>query len=238
MHQSPPRVTRAINRTLTSLLAAALIAAGCATSDAPSGADPSPGDEVTAERTPPTAVIDGSDLVLTSATGDRTVVATVDDAELLHAEVRPGVDDPVTILALTRADDRYELRYLSVYEDQVTDLYWFPARLQVSPDTVHVSDVPTLPVWAPDGSELAWLEWDDAGTRLRTVGWFDHDLGTNPSDDQATYEVDDLPVGTQLATWEVDEDGTPVLVTRGEGDDRWRIRLEEDEPVVALDAPS
>lgn len=213
-----------------------LLAVACAGPDADDGGQPAAiGSERAVQDDPARAVVEGSDLVLVAADGERSVVASVEDAELLHAEVRPGDAEWVTVLALTRASDRYELRYLTVRDGEASELYWFPSRLQVTPDSVAVTDVPTLPVWAPDGSSLAWLEWDADGTRLRTVGWIDHDLGTNPSDEAAAYALRELPVGTQLASWEHDDDGTPVLVTRGEGDDRWRIRIEEGEPIVALE---
>lgn len=245
MHLTPPRATRAAlgsaprarggERTLA-LALTVLLAVSCAGPAADPEQQPAAvASERTAQEAPPRAVVEGSDLILVAADGSRGVVASVEDAELLHAEVRPGHTQPVTVLALTRATDRYELRYLSVLDGEPSDLYWFPSRLQVTPESVAVTDVPTLPVWAPDGSSLAWLEWDTDGTRLRTVGWFDHDRGTNPSDEAATYALAELPVGTQLASWEHDEDGTPVLVTRGEGDDRWRIRIEAGEPIVALE---
>lgn len=231
---TPPRARRAHNRTLA-LAVAVVLVASCAGPDVnDSDGPPSAGDGSTSVAAA-TASIDGTDIVLEGADGTRTVIATVEDGELLYAQVRPGVTDPVTVLALTRAHDRYELRYVTVVEGTPTDLYWFPSRLQVTPKSAQVADVPTLPVWAPDGSGLAWLEFDEDGTRLRTVGWFDHDAGTNPSDEQATYALADVPLGTQLATWERDEDGTAVLVTRGEDDERWRIRIEDGEPIVALE---
>jgi hypothetical protein len=231
---SPPstRASRALNRTLAFALIA-LTAVACA--DA-AGTEPPPSSRATSvDGGAPAASVDGDDLVLTGTDGTRTVVASIDRGELLHAEVRPGVADPLTVLALTRDEGRYELRYLTVVDGTPTDLYWFPARLQVAPDSSQVADVPTLPVWAPDGSGLAWLEWDADGTRLRTVGWFDHDHGANPSDEQVTYAVGDLPIGTQLERWEQDEDGSTVLITRTAGDERWRIRLGEDDVVVALE---
>lgn len=229
MQAPPARAARALNRTVA-LTLTALLTAACSI---PAADDEPPTSSVAEDVS--AATIDGDDLILVAADGSRTVVATVTDAELLHAEVRPGASAATTVLALTRTHDRYELRYLSVAEGEVSDLYWFPSRLQVDPGSARIVDVPPLPVWAPDGSGVAWLEWDAEGTRLRTVGWFDHDLGDNPSDDQAAYVLDELPLGTQLATWEVDVDGTPVLITHGEGDERWRIRLEAGEPIVALE---
>ncbi|WP_157041760.1 hypothetical protein [Nitriliruptor alkaliphilus] len=245
MQAPQSRATGALDRTLALTCAlglTALLSASCAvpSADRADGARaPESGDTGTAAPTPIASIV-GDDVLLVAPDGSRAVIASTDEAELLQAEVRPGrePDDPVTVLALTRVEERYELRYVTVADGDPTDLYWFPSRLQVSPDLAQVADVPPLPVWAPDGSGLAWLEWDHDGTRLRTVGWFDHDHGTNPSDDQATYAVPDLPLGTQLASWEFDEDGTPVLVTRGEGQDRWRIRIEDGEPVVALEPAS
>lgn len=237
MQLRSPRAASALNRTLALTLTALLTVscASSATDDTASGGTSATTDGAR-HLVAPDVVIDDHDLVLVDPDGDRTVVASVADAELLHAAVRPGTPEPVTVLALTRQDDRYELRYLTVVDGTPTDLYWFPSRLQVAPESAQVTDVPTLPVWAPDGSGVAWLEWDEDGTRLRTVGWLDHDEGTNPSDDQATYAVAALPLGTQLGSWELDEDGTAVLVTRGEDDERWRIRLEDGGPIVALEA--
>jgi hypothetical protein len=238
-HRSPPHgrpwaiVVRAV--------AVAVLVAGCADAGAPDAGASSAGDlaggtSAGADRpaeVPPTVRIDGDDLVLVE--GDRaTTLASLDDGELLHAEVRPGTrpDDAVTVLALARTDGRYELRYVTRAGGVVTDLYWFPSRMQIDPAAASVLDVPTVPVWAPDGSAVAWLEWTAEGTRLRTVGWLDHDAGTNPSDDQATYRLHELPIGSQLAAWEVDPSGTPVLVARDADGDTWRIRLEDGAAVV------
>jgi hypothetical protein len=215
------------------LVGAAIVLGACAPGGdvAAPAADPS-GDDAT--RAAPVAEIDGPDLILRRGE-DRTTLASLDDGELVHAIVRPGDrgGDAVTVLALARTDGRYELRYVTRTPEATTDLYGFPSRLQVDPDSARVVDVPTLPVWAPDGSALAWLEWGTDGTRLRTVGWFDHDAGTNPSDDQATYRLDDVPAGSQLEAWEVDEDGTAVLLVRTDDGERWRLRLEPDGPSVA-----
>jgi hypothetical protein len=223
------RACRAPNRILAAALIAAL-AVGCA----PDADDVAPATDAGATASV-TAAIDGPDLLLVTDDGDSRVVASVEGAELLHAEVRPGVDEPLTVLALTREEGRYELRYLAVEDGTPTDLYWFPSRLQVSPDSASIVDVPTLPVWAPDGSGVAWIEWDEDGAQLRTVGWYDHDLGTNPSDEQATYALDGVPPGTQLESWETDADGVTELVTRTEDGERWRIRVASDAASVALE---
>lgn len=181
--------------------------------------------------------VDGRDVILVAG-GIELVVATLDeeDGEILHASLRPGDHDPATVLALTRVEDaeagpRYELRYLVATEDGVTDLFWFPARLQVDPEVAEVLDVAPLPVWAPDGSAVAWIEWAGDGTRLRTVGWRDEGTHTNPSDETSAYDLDEVPPGTQLEAWRRDDDGN-VLVGRSE-DDRWNIRLQAaHDPVV------
>lgn len=203
--------------------------------DAPPDASPDAPSGDADELVTPDVVVDGDTLVLVED-GRRRPLATVgDDEELLHALVRPGDLDPITVLALTRAEDRYELRYVNVVGDEISDLFGFPWRLQVSDGVVAVADVPTLPVWAPDGSALAWIEWDGDGTVLRTVEWMDHDVGANPSDAQEAYRLGDVPVGSQLEAWELDDDGTPLLRARGDGDDVWRIRIEDGDPIAALD---
>jgi hypothetical protein len=215
------------------LACAAIVFGACASGGgaAAPDADASAGDATVAA---PVAEIDGPDLVLRRG-DDRTTLASLEDGELVHAIVRPGERDAVTVLALARTDGRYELRYVTRTPEATTDLYTFPSRLQVDPDTARVDDAPTLPVWAPDGSALAWLEWGTDGTRLRTVGWFDHDAGTNPSDDHATYRLDDVPAGSQLEAWEVDADGTAVLLVRTDEGERWRLRLEPGGPALAAD---
>jgi hypothetical protein len=229
------RVRRATNRILAASLTA-LVVVGCAPAadDGAAPPPPEPSDAVTASGY--VASIDGADLVLRGPDGERNVVATVDDAELLHAEVRPGVSDPVVVLVLSREDGSYQLRYLAVEDGTPTALYWFPSRLQIAPASAEVADVPPLPVWAPDGSGLAWIEWDEDGARLRTVGWYDHDLGSNPSDEQASYALAGVLPGTQLERWEQAEDGTTELVTRTEDGERWRIRVEAEDASVALES--
>lgn len=180
----------------------------------------------------PAVHIEGDRLVLIDTDDERVLTTTSPDADgdLVHATLRPGDRDRQTVLVLARAPgepDRYELRYLNVAGDEVTDLYWFPWRLQVADDLAAVSDVPPVPVWAPDGDAVAWLEWGAGGTRLRVVGWHDEPRSSNPTDDTATYRVADVPAGTVLEAWERDEDGTPVLRGRN-GDTSWRIRLDTD----------
>jgi hypothetical protein len=239
-HRTTLRTTT--SRSALAPLLALVLLVGCADVGAGDAAAPgastsataAPSDPLESPAATPEVEIDGRDLVLVTDEG-RTTVATLEDGLLVDAQLRPGdrPGDGLTVLALGRTADSYELRYVNVVDGAATDLYWFPFRLQVDPGTAAITDVPTLPVWAPDGSAVAWLEWTADGTRLRTVGWLDHDAGTNPSDDQATYALTEVPVGTQLAAWEVEDDGTPVLVTAGEP--RWRIRVEDGGAVVALD---
>lgn len=197
------------------------------------GPDPGGNDAVEVAVAPEVS-IDGDRLVLTGSDGTERVVAVTDpasDGELLHATLRPGERDRQTVLALTRAQGdgaaRYELRYLSVEGDTVTDLYWFPWRLQVAEDLATTLDEPPVPVWAPDGDAVAWIEWGADGTRLRTVAWHDEAVTSNPSDDSVTYRLDDVPAGTTLETWDLDQDGRPVL--RGhEGGTTWNIVVDAD----------
>lgn len=211
------------------LAAVAFLLAACST-----GGDATAPDADAAA--PLVAEIDGRDLVLRDG-DERTTLASLDVGEFVHVSVRPGDrdDDAVTVLALTRLGSRYELRYVTRTADATTELYAFPTRMQVDPETTRVVDVPTVPVWAPDGSAIAWLEWGTDGTRLRTVGWRDHDAGTNPSDDKVTYRLDEVPAGSQLEAWEVDGDGTALLAVRTDKGERWCLRLEPDGSTVAVE---
>lgn len=183
-----------------------------------------------ASEAPPRSVeIEDRELVL--HVGDtRRTLTTVDDIDGIpvHATLRPGGHDEDTVVMLTRVDDeqseRYELRYLVATEDTVSELYWFPWRLQVAEELPDILDVAPLPVWAPDGSAIAWVEWVEAGTRLRTVGWIDEGETRNPSDDSSAYVLRDVPAGVQLETWQVDGGGDPVLIGR-QDDQPYRIQL-------------
>lgn len=216
--------------TLRSLaLAAALTVATSACATAPPSVEPVPATNAAADTGLPVAVVDGDRLLLVDGDDEPAIVATVTDGDLLHAEVRPATDGPVTVLALVRTDaPAYELRYLHVDDEGTpTDLYGFPWRLQVDPASVAHADVPTTPVWAPEGDAIAWLEVDDRGVRLRTQGWLAYETSTNPAEAGSETAVPDLPVGSQLTAWELAADGTDVLVATTPDDEIVRIRLDE-----------
>lgn len=224
------------------LLLVALAVGGCATAndggtaatdaaDAADAADAS----VTEEGTAPEVRTDGSSVLLRVDGADH-VIAELDelDGEAVHTALRPTVGDRHTVLVLTRVTDgpaRYELRYVTVdvHEGGVrsTDLYWFPWRSQIDETSAAILDVPPVPVWAPDGSGVAWIEWSDDGTRLRTVGWISDGEADNPSELVATYRLDDVPAGAQLERWlPTEEELDAVLVARGADDARFRIEVE------------
>lgn len=166
-------------------------------------------------------------------------VATLDGDEgsFEHVTVRPGDHEVDTVLALTRSGDRYELRYLVIDDDGPGDLYGFPWRLQIDEDVSDHAPAPPLPVWAPDGSAVAWLEWDASGTRLRTVGWLDHGHATNPSDETGTYRLAQVPVGTQLRRWETGgraPTDRPSLLVGDDGEVEWHIELDPHDRAVAM----
>ncbi len=165
---------------------------------------------------------------------DRRVLASVDEEHgtPVHAALRPGDHDEDTVLVLTHVTDaagdpsgeRYELRYLIATGDEVSELYGFPGRLQVAAELPRILDVAPVPVWSPEGDTIAWIEWVDAGTRLRTVGWIDEGQTRNPSDETAAYALADIPAGVQLEAWQVGPDGDPVLLGR-QDDQPYRIQL-------------
>lgn len=215
-----------------------LVACGidATTEPAPSGTAPAGPDDGSEEAEDARrAVADGHEIVLEHGATRRTL-ATLEperDGELEHVALRPGAHPTDTVLALTRTDGRYELRYLVVDDGDVSDLYWFPWRLQVDDRLVEHHDAPPRPVWSPDGATVAWLEWDEQGTRVRTVDWMPDEEANNPSDDTATHRLADVPVGTQLERWDEAAGAATTLVGRN-GDVVWRIELRSEDAAVAM----
>jgi hypothetical protein len=220
------------------VLASVLVA--CSADEVPSSNDHAPEDRgVIAEQdtsdAAPAVRIEGSRVVLDVAATEHTVAElTATDGAPVHATLRPSSTDRHTVLLLTRVADgpaRYELRYATVDlaadgSVKTTDLYWFPWRSQIDEYSAAVLDVPPIPVWAPDGSAVAWIEWTDTGTRLRTVGWFEDGVSDNPSDLVTTYRLDEIPAGTQLERWVVpDPELDAVLIARGADAARYRIEV-------------
>jgi hypothetical protein len=183
------------------------------------------------------ARIEGGEVFLDEGDLARTLV-TVDhdrDGVLEHVVLRPGEHPTDTVLVLTRTEERYELRYLVVGEYEVSDLYWFPWRLQVD-EALSVGDAAPLPVWSPDGGTVAWLEWSEQGTRLRTVDWMPDEEANNPSDEARAYRLAGVPEGTQLERWEGDTQAPTLVATDGEVS--WRIELRPEAGAVAMQVAS
>jgi hypothetical protein len=239
--------SQVVRRTTAVALALLVALSACSgAEDTPSADDRSTAGDaagVTPEPGELTVEVAGDELRLRRPDATSRTLATLDpaeDGELVHATVRPGDHGTLTVLALTRSatdtGPRYELRYLVADEEAASALYWFPWRLQVEEGLTAVLDAPPLPVWSPDGTAVAWVEWDATGTRLRTVGWRDEGASSNPSDEASAYRLDGVPPGIQLDTWEVGRDGVPVL--RGlEGETVWRIRLDVGRAAIAMPEP-
>jgi predicted small secreted protein len=217
----------------------AVLLGGCATGRGASSDDAS----TTADRRMPSPdhlddapfevrVEDGAIVLDDRWAGERSEVRLgAAEGEVLGAVLRPGDHAETTVLVLTRVRDRdrsprFELRYLVASGDAVSELLWLPWRQQVDPTAAALLDVPTLPVWSPDGSTVAWIEWSSDGTRLRTIAWDDAGLLAAPAaTEDGIYALRGVPAGAQLEAWHDGEDGVPVLVGRL-GDERYRIRLD------------
>jgi hypothetical protein len=178
-------------------------------------------------------VVEDDEVVLREGS-DRRILIRFDDADgtPVHAALRPGDAHEHTVVVLSRvpgrADDpvaeRYELRYLVATDDEVSELQGLPAGQQVAAESPAILDVAPVPVWSPAGDAIAWIEWVEQGTRLRTVGWTDDGGTPNPSDEAAAYALADIPPGVQLEDWRTSAEGDPVLL--GWQDEQpYRIKL-------------
>jgi hypothetical protein len=223
------------------LLVATLLATGCASP--PRGLE---GARDVADTPAPSAEAEGAVDVRVDAQGMAHLLVRdggalrelatfpAGDGEVVHTAVRPSPSDPLTVLVLLRCADpdqgtRYELRYAVEHHDG--RLEQLPEHLQVDGGIATVLDVPPLPVWSPDGSALAWVEWNPLGTQLRAVGW---DVErTGPASEAVAYRLDEVPPGVQLDGWEDDTDGVAVLTGSRDGE-RWRIAVEQGPQRLAV----
>lgn len=207
------------------------------------GPDPAPG----SAHDPALArfvVVEDDELVLREGNA-RRILTRFDraDGTPVHVALRPDDADEHTVLVLSRVRDRagdpvaerYELRYLVATDDAVSELHGFPAGQQVAAESPAILDVPPVPVWSPAGDAIAWIEWVEQGTRLRTVGWTDEGGTPNPSDETAAYALADVPAGVQLEDWGTGADGDPVLLGR-QDDQPYRIELQLDGPGTGITA--
>lgn len=177
------------------------------------------------------ATVDGWTIHLDGPDGSAPV-ARVDPAEgtPVHVTVRPGDHSTATLLVVLRSavvpGPRYVLRYLDVdpaaldpdgdpgdggagdAEVAPPELWWLPWRLQIDAAHGAGTDAAPRPVWSPDGSSVAWVEWDAQHTVLRLLGWGED----GPTVTSSTPLDDATRRGLQLARWERTAAGRDVLL--------------------------
>jgi hypothetical protein len=218
-------------RLLVVLLVVGLLATGCATAPRDAAGQDAPAIDVQVDA-------EGTTHLLLHENGPPRELAALPagDGEVVHTAIRPNRTDPLTVLVLVRCDGgdagpRYELRYVvDAGEERLEDL---PDHLQIDAAIAAVLDVPPLPVWAPDGSAVAWVEWNPLGTQLRALGWDVADQRSRPATEAVAYRLDEVPPGVQLDGWEDGDHGDVVLTGWRDGE-RWRIAVEPGEQRVAL----
>ena len=176
--------------------------------------DADPDGPASPEQQPPSVVAAPGPVV--TAAGNQLRVLDADGAEVAALElpeeggstvrgiaVRPGstVAD-LTAAVFTTAEGMVDLRVLRVVDGElglevVEDDRYRPGAAAVGQPWV------SGPVWAPDGTSLAWVEQDDAGTRLHTIGWDEGGPGTGVSaTDNATFTLDgDVDAEPGLMDW-------------------------------------
>jgi hypothetical protein len=159
------------------------------------------------------------------------------EGDVVHVAPRPGPHDELTVVLLTRREEgiapRFSLRYVVHGRTGTSRALSFPAFLQVDEATATVFDVPPVPVWAPDGSALAWVDWNHDTTHLRAVGWVDDGVRQHPSLEAVVYRLDDVPPGVQLQAWERGVGATAVLIGWF-GEDQWRIVVDTSNGSAAV----
>ena len=170
--------------------------------------------------------------------------------------VQPGSTvDELLGAVITTAEGMHDLRVLRGDRDGIT--------LEPVDDPTYrpgagaaASPVVSGPVWAPDGTSLAWLEQDEDGVRLRTIGWDDGPGTGDPATDNAVFTVaeggeeplelvDWLPIGSDRfllrATTLTPSDSWFELELLRQADGAWALEpgaaLERVEAAVTGDGP-
>jgi hypothetical protein len=172
--------------------------------------------------------VDGRELIRV-LDGEATVLHTLPaegESTFEAVAVRPGDHAQLTVVVLTSAEGMYDLRWLDVEGTSASELQVFDAPYRPLQDLTAAADVAPLPLWAPDGSALAWLEWNaDGDVQLRTVGW-DGGPGTGETEtDNAAFGLD-LPAGVQLRSWTAQSDTHSVLRIESQAGDAWDLTIE------------
>lgn len=112
------------------------------------------------------------------------------ESTVVGLAVRPGstVAD-LTAAVITTAEGMFDLRVLRGDGDELS--------LQVVDDPSYRPGEGAAaglsvsgPAWAPDGTSLAWLEQDEDGVRLRTIGWEDGPGTGGLATDNAVFVLD------------------------------------------------
>ena len=145
------------------------------------------------------------------------------ESTITGVSVRPGSTvAEVTAAVLTTAEGTYDLRVLRSGGDDLTLEVVDEPSYRPGQDA-GAGLVVSGPVWAPDGTSLAWLEQDETGTRLRTIGWDDGPGTGLPATDNATFALAGVPVEQlDLVDWvAVGSDRTLIRATSRTAGDRW-----------------
>ena len=145
------------------------------------------------------------------------------ESTITGVAVRPGSTvAEVTAAVLTTAEGTYDLRVLRSGGDDLTLEVVDEAPYRPGQDAGAGLAV-SGPVWAPDGTSLAWLEQDETGTRLRTIGWDDGPGTGLPATDNATFALAGVPAEQlDLVDWvAVGSDRTLIRATSRTAGDRW-----------------
>lgn len=193
-------------------------------SPTPASPAPSPEPGVGQPTAPPAVeghavLTDGRRIVLARADGTpvRTLheVGPEAEVEILSVAARPGsTPDDLSVVLLQRGEAGpgengaggagFDLEYVTLTGGGEPVWHGMDDPYDVSDGAAPASD--PRPVWSPDGRHLAWVEQiagrEDGGPVLRTIGWDDGPGTGRPADDNASFELAELPLdGAGLEDW-------------------------------------
>ncbi len=148
----------------------------------------------------PLIVVHDRDLSVVTAQEVRTLVTLPEEGEstFVHVAVRPGSTlDDLTVVTTTTAEGFHDLRWTRLVDGEVVVAHTAFEGAYAPAAAASTTASLSVPVWAPDGSAVAWIDQVGGDATLRVVGWDDGPGTGDPATDNTAFTLE-LPAGVPL----------------------------------------